>query len=179
MAQGITPAAALVAAALVISGCVGSLHRPARETAGPSFVRLTTLRHVLVGRWRDADNDSVSVVIAQASLDAPAAPTPWRVGADIPGDSVVLTLAWSDVERWEVATDVREQRTPRALAVAAGFAGAMGGALLVGGANAGATGTVVGAAVAGALLGASQPERRMQWRPAPIPRSRGVLSGGL
>lgn len=134
----------------------------------------------MVGRWRDGDNDSVSVVVARASMDASSSSVPpWQVGADIPGDSVVLTLAWTAVERWDVAADIREERTPRALAVAAGFAGAMGGALLVSGANSGATNTLFGAAVAGALLGASQPERRMQWRPAPVPRVRGVVNGGL
>jgi hypothetical protein len=133
---------------------------------------------MLVARWRDADDDSVTVVAARTTLGTMPLDEAWRVGADVPGDSVVLSVAWRDVLRWEVAAEVREHRTPRVLAVAAGFAGAIGGAWLAGGGTGNAMSPLLGAAVAGALLGASQPERRMLWRAAAVPRSRVVVNGG-
>lgn len=134
----------------------------------PFYVRVRAAGHALEGRWRASNADSVSVVVARLAVP-PVRAARWQVGADIPGDSVVVSLSWSDVERWDVAAHVQERRAPRAVVVAAGFAGAVGGALLASGARGDAVSPMLSAALAGAMLGVSHPERRMQWRPMPMP----------
>jgi hypothetical protein len=151
-----------------VSGCAAAPHVPTASPAAPTrYVRLHVGADTVVGRWRSASQESVAVVVARTH--APHARATWSVGADIVGDSVVLSVAWDRVGAWAVASRADERRVPRSLVVAAGFAGAAGLAWLAGGSRGDALQPLLGAAATGALLGASHPERRLSWQSVPVP----------
>jgi hypothetical protein len=135
-------------------------------------VRVHVRGDALVGRVRHTDADTITVVVSARTPGIWRAPSvvPWRLGPDMPGDSIAVCIGWTEVDALDIAIDERRMRLRRAATTALGMAGLVGAAVVVADRVSGANGSsaaalIAGAAVTGAILGASGGESRFVWMP--------------